>query len=396
MSNSSFRSTLDTVKGNLYKAQSNERNYWDNATQQARESILGTDIASEFAYQQDYTARFNQLVNTNYDSLPESVKATITEALITQGELPNPSDYKGIGLEFIANDYGTEREVFIECDRCDESFMDETDFGLHKTIDHGDESVREEEIEAYEFSMNPDINREAWREARRSLAEADQGDLYRKTTFNYKEIKTPTLNEPKVDGKTGYNDNPNEGLYDTKKFKIGTSKDRYALEADIGADSDDDATYDPSQSMSDITNVGAEPINDPASSLEGIDFSEEAVDFDYYPTIPESATEGKTSMLSDVIAKINKEYGGDIKESDEEAVEALIIERKLHGYSVENIANELVIQYDVTPESAIEKINSVEVSGNDKLSFTFFNKKFNECTEAEIDELRLYSGSDEE
>lgn len=512
MSNSSFRDTLNLVKGNAYKAHAVERNYWNGATPETRSILIGRDMfASEYAYQQENTARFNQLINTNFDSLPESVKASVTEALVIQGELPNPSDFKGIGNEFIANPYSVNQEIAIECDRCDEVFMAKEDFDQHKSYDHGDESVDFNQAEEqYELSMNPDVTRESLREARKLLAETKNKDLFRDSTFNYKQIKTPTLEEPKSDGVVGYNDNPNEGLYDTKKFKSGTSEDRVALEAianeggycnkcgtysysnsmkshmedyhpnvprsqwktleymgssvsgddryvgdDIAnkyhgnsqelekamgwghkddgwsnkfdyqkealaheddmddiqfkqqfgydwrdktkgkckkskegyeLDMEDNANYDEKDSLSDITNVAPEPVSDPAKSLEGIDFSEESIEYIYPTKASEAFVEEKDPFVDS--------YGDDDIESDSEAVEAQIISRKLHGYSNENIAIELTRQYGVSPEEALQKAYSIEVSTNDKLANTFFGKRFNECTEAEIKELHLYSGSD--
>ena len=173
MSNSSYRNIIDAVKGDYHNATANERNYWNGASPETRSTLLNLDTyASENAYQQENTARFNQLINTNYDSLPESVKASITEALIIQGELPNPSDFKGIGHEFIANPTSLEKEVFTECDRCDEVFMAQEDFEQHKAIDHGDITENfEQSEEQYVLSMNPDLSREALRNARKVLAE---------------------------------------------------------------------------------------------------------------------------------------------------------------------------------------------------------------------------------
>ena len=230
----------DIVKHNLHESTSHERDWWKKASNEARYNILRgnadfTDIAThnetatENAYQQEYKAKFNQLIKTNYDSLPESTRATITEALIDQGELPNPSVFEGIGREFVANPWSTTKEVFTECDRCDETFMDEDDFKTHKEIDHGDSLEDNDKVEeTYTLTMNPDMTRESLREARKILAETKEKDLYRDAFFNYKDIKEPTVTEPDdVKGTVGYVDNPNEGLYDTKKFTTGKSTSRY-------------------------------------------------------------------------------------------------------------------------------------------------------------------------
>jgi len=696
MSNPSIR---DIAQSNLLRSTAVERDWWTGADILARKNAIEgkidfTDIetATENAYQQDYTAKINQITSTNYDSLPRAVKTLITENMIAIGELPNPSVYRGIGHEFVANPWGMTKEVFTECDRCDETFMSNEDFDLHKEIDHGDDSGDWNEAEeTYTLSMNPDITKSQLQEARRILAETSNDDFHRKVYFNGKDIPQPTGWEPDdVKGTVGYNDDPNEGLYNTKKFKAGNSGDRKALEgftvqvkdtsgsitwqqnyatkaeaekarkwheADHGyavsiqdeehlgeahdlndqssdfqfhksdssdllrtdqrhrnadgsphysndwnpnqgdqdkvgradyrgeafanewgydildgnftyrtdlsqdmmkcnhcgvdilnkyynelgsavwgdagekkavqhlkdehgigesistetsdgvcihcgrttdshgnpstdykgadgkapkpdhyfegtddgvealtgevgswdswrchncgeiipkeqagkhrdetghrdiskfkegdpndfitwgeadnypaknknADWDDDfknlksdyqgretdVDYDQS-GVSDISMVPTPSATDaPISSLEGVDFSEEAIDYSFYPTkAGEAFVEESDPFIEG--------YGDDDIESDKQAVEAQIINRKLHGYSVESIAKELSMQYGVEMDEAINKANSIEVSVNDKMSHTFFGKRFNECNEAEISELRLYGGTNDD
>lgn len=583
MSDSSFNDTINGIKDTLHKSTSYERNWWNNAGEEVRTNILNQTAdfikASEFAYQQDSTAKFNQLISTNYDSLPNSVKSSITEALIGEGELPDPSDYVGIGQAF-----EVDGEVNMECDRCDETFTSMEDFNTHKNIDHGD--TPEDNFEAEESFMslmNPDINRHALREARKIVTEEDQGVLSRSVYFNGKDIPQPTIEEPDdVKGTKGYNDNPNEGLYDTKLFKVGTSQDRhdgsvtesYSTEGldswwdslsgnkreqifndwgqgnlpnpdseqswatynygDIGwsqtpqqfknwmqtnsyqyggesnaneyQDTPEDrarnAWDDPSQSIDDKkkagklmggdedlayssfyqlpTNMRSDMISnhaytgetianeydekcdkcgatfdnpadagshavkhdneevgeadnypqkkgdnnwdetlaglkdeyetheadatyddidtkmiptpsatdEPISSLEGICFAQEKIDY-VYPTKATESTKSYTTE-NDVL---NDYSDGDI-ENEEEIVEAQITERKMAGYGAEAIARELVIQYGITMDEAINRAYSVEVSINDRTSNTIFGKRYNECTEAEKKELELYSGSD--
>ncbi|KKM97411.1 hypothetical protein LCGC14_1168370, partial [marine sediment metagenome] len=104
MSDPSFSDTVNTVKKSVRESTAFERDWWNRASTEARRNTLignvdFTDTVSHYetitenAYQQDYTAKFNQLIKTNYDSLPNSVKKTITESLISLGEMPNPSVY---------------------------------------------------------------------------------------------------------------------------------------------------------------------------------------------------------------------------------------------------------------------------------------------------------------
>ena len=117
----------------------------------------------------------------------------VTETLIEQGELPDPSDFKGIGNEFIANTCGLEKEIFIECDRCDESFMDDEDFTTHKDITHGDKVESNEEAEdEYLASMDPDASKEELKEARKIVHEqfADEiAKMKKKSPRGYVKLK---------------------------------------------------------------------------------------------------------------------------------------------------------------------------------------------------------------
>ncbi len=526
MSDPLFSDTLSFAKEQHRKNSAVERDWWNRSSSSTKGRILGqlnfndigTYTASENAYQQDKTAKLNQLVLTKYDSLPESVKSSITETLIESGVLPNPSDFNGI-----SNEYAIGKEVWHECDRCDESFMDEEDFDTHKEIDHGDSDELDGDAEVAQTSaMDPEADRFALEEARKAVETAEK-DLYRDVYFNSDAITYPTVSEPdggeeegmSIAGKVGYDDNPNEGLYDNKKFKAGKASSRYGIEnhyvhgdksliANKPTDSyftfgDGDATcnvcgdkvvggyghYDHLQthyssealpiledqedfevgevknedgtwstddsekkfdkpedaikdSMDDAEeadnypqtkvnddweddfkqlktdyedrdtpvvyeNNGVSDISevtptehtgspDEITSLQNVDFSQEKIDFGHYPV---KASEGKQkSYLTEAEAQIQDEYEKFGEEpSEEEEVVAKIEERKIAGYTAENIANELRITYGVSHEDAISKVYSVEVSVNDKIAGTFFGKKYSECNEAEIQELKLYSGS---
>ena len=237
MSDPSFNDTVNLVKGTERKTTAKERDFWNNSKPRARVNLLKgrltytevdsnyLETATENAYQQDYMAKINQLINISYDSLPESIRITITEALIEQGALPNPKKYQGIGQEF-----AVDKEVFVECDRCDEVFLSEEDFDEHKEFDHGDHENAEEQEEAEDILSHlnePNITKEAFKEARRLLTETDEGDLHRSVYFNGDKFPQPTELEPDdIKGKKGYDDNPNKGLYDNKIFVKGKASYR--------------------------------------------------------------------------------------------------------------------------------------------------------------------------
>lgn len=436
MSDPSFSNTVNRVKGAERKVTARERDIWNNSKPKTRINILKgrltyteaasnleLETATENAYQQDYTAKINQLINTSYDSLPESVRTTITETLIGQGALPNPSTYRGIGHEFAVG-----KEVFIECDRCDQEFLSEEDFDIHKELDHGDYENTEEQEDTEDILINmrdPEISLESLKEARRLLTETDEGDLHRSVYFNGDKFPQPTVTEPEdIKGKKGYDDNPNAGLYDNKIFVKGKASSRqdgsvtetYTTEACPVCGEDhspathgedkkesteqneyegngEDVEYDQSQTLSDITEIKEENDIRPEkiSALDDIDFAEEKINY-VYPTIKIKASEEFKEEKDPFL----EEYGDDDMESDKEAVENQIISRKLHGNSPEAIAREITIQYGVSHDEALEKVYNIEVSVNDKVANTFFGKRFHECTEAEKDELRMYSGSDTE
>ncbi|KKL93905.1 hypothetical protein LCGC14_1870040, partial [marine sediment metagenome] len=129
------------------------------------------------------------------------------------------------------------------------------------------------------------------------------------------------------------------------------------------------------------------PIEEIAS-LEGVNFGYEKID-QVYPTIKIKSTE---EFVEDKDPFLEDYKDGDI-ENDSEIVEAQIIDRKLRGYDASAIAREIVMQYGVEQNEALEKVYSIEVSVNDSIANTFFGKRYHECTEAEKTELGLYGGN---
>jgi hypothetical protein len=73
-------------------------------------------------------------------------------------------------------------------------------------------------------------------------------------------------------------------------------------------------------------------------------------------------------------------------------VEETIYDRKLEGYHEDKIARELNVYHDIEYENAIEKIRSIEVNDNDRTAKTLFGKKFADCNEAEVSEMKILGG----
>jgi len=73
-------------------------------------------------------------------------------------------------------------------------------------------------------------------------------------------------------------------------------------------------------------------------------------------------------------------------------VDETIYDRKLEGYHEDKIARELNVYHDIEYEDAIEKIRSIEVHDNDRTAKTLFGKKFADCNEAEVSEMKILGG----
>ena len=142
--------------------------------------------------------------------------------------------------------------------------------------------------------------------------------------------------------------------------------------------------------VSDISIQNTEPKGADANEfLDNVSIGVESVDF-VYPTKASEAMEKTYIPVSETLEGDYEEF----EDSDEEMIEETITLRKLTGYGDDAIARELHINYGVSHEEALEKVYSVEVSTNDRVSQTFFGKMYKECTESEKDELQMYSGSD--
>jgi hypothetical protein len=141
--------------------------------------------------------------------------------------------------------------------------------------------------------------------------------------------------------------------------------------------------------VSDISVPNTEPKGEDKNKfLDDIDYTGESIDYVY----PTKATESTKSYITES-EPFEEEYE-EFEDSDDEIIEETIAQRKLTGYNDDSIARELHINYGVSHEEALEKVYSIEVSTNDRVSQTFFGKMYKECTESEKDELRMYSGSD--
>jgi len=320
--------------------------WWNDSSEEEKLEILGEvgRISSDLDDEITREAYQGELISEGRaGSLPENISEVIKNKILESGGFPAPP----------IEDYNITRSE----------------------VDEAEEVV--------ELSMNPDVSKETLREARRFLVESDKTD-FQNILFNGSKINIKPLQVPKVQGVVGYNDNPNNGLYDTKQFIVAPSTKRYTGFESIG---ENKQKYDPTATLSEITFVEVENNRNTDNELDNIDFSEDDVEY-VYPTKAEESYTKKNEFESD--------YGDSDTESDDEAVQNQITDRKMKGYGEEGIARELEIMYGLSHDDALQKVYSIEVSTNDRVANTFFGKRYADCTESEKQQLRVFSGSDEE
>ncbi len=135
--------------------------------------------------------------------------------------------------------------------------------------------------------------------------------------------------------------------------------------------------------------------------LKNVDFAPEEIESEDY-NIDEIINKGaeEAKLYSQYVGRKQKagEAVGDILEGAintpvaYEAVEEKIYNRKLDGHGEDAIARELWVYDGIEYDDAIEKIRSIEVSGDDRVAKTLFGKKLAECNQGEITEIKILSG----
>lgn len=135
--------------------------------------------------------------------------------------------------------------------------------------------------------------------------------------------------------------------------------------------------------------------------LQNVDFAPEEIESEDYnidEIIDKGAKEAKTYAEYTGRKQRAGETAGDILEGAintpvaVETVEEKIYNRKLEGHGEDTIARELLIYNNIEYDDAIEKIRSIEVSGDDRVAKTLFGKKLAECNQGEITEIKILSG----
>tara|TARA_B110000438_G_scaffold30051_1_gene29215 strand:+ start:23022 stop:24707 length:1686 start_codon:yes stop_codon:yes gene_type:complete len=201
------------VNNNYRLSTEKARQWWNNQAFESRKNIV---IESDAVINDDQEVEDQMVADVadkDYDDLPD----------ITQQEIDSKIDDE----EDIEQIFDLEGESYLQCSKCDDLFTSNEDYDLHKDIDHGEEPEDfEESEETYQLAMNPDLTREALREANSLLTETEERELYSGYDKNG-EIQSSVMpyNLPPV--ATGkYNDNPNEFFYSNKIFRNGSSTER--------------------------------------------------------------------------------------------------------------------------------------------------------------------------
>ncbi len=130
----------------------------------------------------------------------------------------------------------------------------------------------------------------------------------------------------------------------------------------------------------DVLQVEAETDYDPNEKFD--DKAEEARILQQYTGYKPKAGEAVGDILDGAIDN----------PVEQQSVDDTIYDRKLDGQHEDKIARELGIYHEVEYEDAIERIRSIEVNDNDRTAKTLFGKKFADCNEAEVSEMRILGG----
>ena len=219
------------VNNNYRLSTEKARQWWNNQAFESRKNIV---IESDAVINDDQEVEDQMVADVadkDYDDLPD----------ITQQEIDSKIDDE----EDIEQIFNLEGESYLQCSKCDDLFTSNEDYDLHKDIDHGEEPEDfEESEETYQLAMNPDLTREALREANSLLTETEERELYSGYDKNG-EIQSSVMpyNLPPV--ATGkYNDNPNEFFYSNKIFRAGDSALRTSSLGESKANEDGYTTKD--------------------------------------------------------------------------------------------------------------------------------------------------------
>ena len=303
----------------------------------------------------------DSLSNTSYDNLPVNIRDRVDSGIISyglnlEGESKASENWEDMELDGSEWSFTDSNEDVISCNKCGKTF----NVGSYPRSSRAGYDVMEWDAQTHGRLHEPNP------EGGRGWTHPDN----KRDPYNFYNDGTPVLRNESKAGEKGEWDWLDKGA-DSKSVDY------------------DEVEYK-DDGVSDISIQKTEPkLKDQNAFLDNVNIGLESVDF-VYKTKASEAMEKTYIPVSETLEGDYEEF----EDSDEEMIKETITLRKLTGYGDDAIARELHINYGVSHEEALEKVYSVEVSTNDRVSQTFFGKMYKECTESEKDELQMYSGSD--
>jgi hypothetical protein len=182
---------------------------------------------------------------------------------------------------------------------------------------------------------------------------------------------------------------PECGFYSNDETELHNHKQDHTGKTDAEEDF-------PFEEQEDATTVTAEP-----DLLDNVNTDVLQVETEDYNSDEETDVKSEEAKILQQYTGYQAKAGealGDILDGaidtplERQTVEETIYDRKLDGYHEDKIARELNLNFGLEYEQAVEKIRTVEVNPNDFTAKTLFGKKFADCNEAEISEMKTLGG----
>ena len=208
-------------RNNANTAVASEGQIWDSMNPDQRAQLLGQSIVGEAdnsniknsVYQKSEGREYS---TTPYTSLPPALQFEVSNRLHEAGHFQET---------YGAKVYEVEGDDRFECKDCEETFIAEEDFRVHRKINHDDNGESETESqEAYLKAMeiDPDMTKDNLEWAKKVV----KGESSR-VEYPQNEPKGPVTDPPLPKGRREYDDNPNHYFYDNKLFKRGSRGGNY-------------------------------------------------------------------------------------------------------------------------------------------------------------------------
>ncbi len=198
-----------------------EGQIWNSMNSDQRAQLLGQSIAGEAdnsniknsVYQQGEGRVYE---TTPYTSLPAHIQNEVSKRLHEAGYFQET---------FGGHAYEVEGDDRFECKDCEETFVAQEDFRVHRKVNHDDNGESETESqEAYfrALEIDPSMTKDNLEWARKLIS----GESSRQE-FPQNDPDSTLSDPPLPKGRKEYDDNPNHYFYDNKLFKRGSRGGNY-------------------------------------------------------------------------------------------------------------------------------------------------------------------------